>query len=129
MTILYYEPLLQEDINWGTGLATKRNPGGGVLVGHQVGLQSFSVGQSYIEVTWDPPSVLSLSVATTTVAVPGAVAQDMVLASFSVALGGLLMFAQVTASNVVTVTIFNPTGAAINIGSGLLRVIVLRAGD
>jgi hypothetical protein len=128
MAVLYYELVTESDINWGTGIVTKRNPGGGVLAARQVSIRSLGVGQEFTEVVWDPPSVLSLAVATLSVTVPGAAIQDFVLIAFSVPLAGLLMFAQVIAPNTVLVTVSNPTGLTVDLPSGTLRILVLRAG-
>jgi hypothetical protein len=70
---------------------------------------------------YDPPSIAAGGVATTTVTVTGAALGDYAEASFSLALGGLIIFAAVSAANTVTVTFYNPTGAPIDLGSGVLR--------
>jgi hypothetical protein len=123
----YYEKLFQEDVNFGVGVGTKRNPGGGQLTGTEIGIHSMAVGQAQVSGTWDPPSVNSLGTTTTMVTVPGASLGDKVMVSFSLSLGGLMMFAEVTATNTVTVTLFNPTTAAIDLGSGTLSVLVLKS--
>lgn len=127
MTINYYELLATEDLNVGVGVGTKRNPGGGSLVATQVGIHSLALGQAAVSVTYDPPSINSLGRTTTTVTVQGASLGDFVQASFSLPLGGLLMFAEVTVANTVTVTLFNLTTAAIDVASGTLRVLVLKS--
>jgi len=123
----YYEKLLQEDLNVGVGLDTKRNPGGGSLSGTQVGLHSFSVGQVKVTTTWNPSSVNSLGTTTTTVTVQGAAVGNFAWASFSLSLGGLLISAEVTAANTVTVTLFNPTTAAVDLASGTLAILVFQS--
>ena len=70
---------------------------------------------------YDPPSIAAGGVATTTVTVTGANLGDYAEASFSLALGGLITFAAVSAANTVTVTFYNTTGAPIDLGSGVLR--------
>lgn len=70
---------------------------------------------------YDPPSIAAGGVATTTVTVTGAALGDYAEASFSLALGGLIIFAAVSAANTVTVTFYNPTVAPIDLGSGVLR--------
>ena len=58
----------------------------------------------------------------TTVTLTGAVLGDIVVAAFSLALGGLRMVAEVTAADTVTVTLINTTAAAIDLASGTLKV-------
>lgn len=77
--------------------------------------------------TWDPPSVPAQSggipgSTSTTVTATGVVMGDTVAASFSLALGGLRLVAEVTAPDTVTCTLINHTAAAIDIASGTLRV-------
>ena len=126
-TVNYYELLTQEDLNIGVGVGTKRNPGGGSLVATQVGIHSLAVGQLAVSSSYDPPVINSLGTTTTTVTVQGATLGDFVFASFSLSLGGLLMFAEVSAANTVTVMLFNPTTAAINVASGTIRVLVMKS--
>lgn len=74
---------------------------------------------------YNPPSVAAGAITATTINVVGAVLGDFAKASFSIALGGLLLVsAEVTAAGIVTVTFWNPTGAPIDIGSGTLRCTV-----
>jgi hypothetical protein len=126
-TVNYYELLAQEDLNVGVGVTTKRNPAGGSLVATQVGIHSLAVGQIAISQTWDPTSVGSLAVVSTTVTVSGAALGDFVIASFSLDLAGLLLFVYVSATNTVTVSLFNPTTVAIDLSSGALKVLVLKS--
>lgn len=123
----YYDLLLQEDLNAGVGTAQKRNPAGGLLTGTQVGIHSLGVGQASVSQTWDPGSVTSLGTVTTTVTVTGASLGDYVETSFSLSRQGLLISGEVTAANTVTVTLFNPTTAAVDLGSGTLKVLVLKS--
>ena len=123
----YYETAKQEDVDWGVGTTTKRNPGGGTLAATQIGIHSMGVGQGAVSVTYDPPSLISLGIITTTVTVSGAALGDFVNVSFSLPLSGLLMFAEVTASNTITVTFFNPTTLPIDVSSGTLKVLVLKS--
>jgi hypothetical protein len=53
----YYETIKQQDIDWGTSTATKRNPGGGSLTGNQVNIASMGVAQAATTATWDPGSI------------------------------------------------------------------------
>lgn len=76
--------------------------------------------------TYDPPSIGDAAQATTTVTVTGAVLGDFCLApSFSLDTGGLVLSGQVTASDTVTVTMRNDTGAPIDLDSGTLAAAVL----
>lgn len=77
--------------------------------------------------TWDPPSVAAQSAGvpgstSTTVTATGVVLGDTVVASFSLALSGLRLVAEVTAADTVTCTLYNHTAGAIDLGSGTLRV-------
>lgn len=77
--------------------------------------------------TWDPPSVAAQAAGipgttATTVTLNGAVVGDLVVAAFSLALGGLRLVAEVTAADTVTVTLINTTASAIDLASGTLRV-------
>lgn len=75
-------------------------------------------------VTYDPPSVAGGASTTTTVTLTGAVVGDAVDAGFSNSLQGMVLSAHVSAANTVTVVLFNPTGSAIDLSSGTLRVTV-----
>lgn len=72
--------------------------------------------------TYDPPNITAGSVATTTVTVTGANVGDYAEASLNVSTGGLIISAAITSANTATVSFFNPTGSAINLGS--LTVLV-----
>jgi hypothetical protein len=61
----------------------------------------------------------------TTVTVPGAKLGDFALASFSLDVADLVLDANVTAANTVTVVVANNTGGTIDLGSGTLRVKVI----
>ena len=76
--------------------------------------------------TWDPASVGAGSSVSTTVSVVGAALGDHVVPSFSLSLSGLVLTAYVSATDVVTVVLSNPTAGAINLSSGTLRVRVLQ---
>ena len=127
MSTAYYETIKQQDIDWGTSTATKRNPGGGTLTGNQVGVHSMGVGQAATTTTWDPGSIASGAEEAKEVTVTGAALGDFVLFSFSLDVADLTFTAAVTATNTVTAQFSNLTGSAVDLGSGTLRVLVLKS--
>jgi len=75
--------------------------------------------------TWDPGSIADGAIATTTVAVAGAAVGDTVGVGFSLAVpAGAFLSGSVTAVGVVTITLFNKTGAPLDLASGTLRADV-----
>lgn len=71
--------------------------------------------------THDWASIAAGAAATTTVTVTGAAVGDYAEWSMSIALGGLVPFnAFVSAGNTVTVGLYNPTGAPIDLASGTI---------
>jgi hypothetical protein len=76
--------------------------------------------------TWDPPSVANGASTATTISVPSAALGDTVNASFSVALGGLALVAQVSATDTVEVRLINNSGGAADLASGTVRVQVFK---
>jgi hypothetical protein len=76
--------------------------------------------------TWDPPSVANGASTATTIAVPGASLGNTVNASFSLALGGLVLAAQVGATDTVEVRLINNSGGAVDLASGTVRVQVFK---
>jgi hypothetical protein len=74
--------------------------------------------------TYDPPSLLTLTGATTTVTVTGAVLGDFALASFSLTLQGITVTAYVSASDTVSVRFQNDTTGTIDLASGTLKARV-----
>lgn len=127
MATHYYERLVGEDIDTGTGTVTKRNPGGGSLVGTQVGLHTFAVNGVMSQSTWDPGSVANGGTVTTTVTVTGANLGDFALASFGVSLQGMQLTASVSATNTVQLVLSNLTGASIDLVSSTLSVLVFKS--
>jgi hypothetical protein len=128
MSIAYYERLVQEDLNVGTSITSKRNPGGGTLAATQVGLHTFGVGQAATTATWAPGVVANGSQVSTTVTVPGAAVGDFVLVSHDKILtSALILSAHVSASDTVTVVIANLSGAVPTVASGALKVLVLKS--
>lgn len=127
MSTAYYERLVGEDIDTGAGLVTKRNPGGGSLVGTQVGLHTFAVNAVQTTATWNPASVANGGIVSTTVTVAGANLSDYAIVSFSLSLQGMEMTASVSATNTVTVVLSNLTGASVDLASGTLSVLVFKS--
>jgi hypothetical protein len=123
----YYDKALQENLNIGVSTGTRRSPAGGTLTGTQIGIHSFAVGQAQVTATWDPGSVAAGSSTSTTVTVPGAAMLDFVRVAFSLDLQGMDIGGYVSAPNTVTVLLSNLTGAAIDLGSGTLAVLVERS--
>jgi len=121
----YYERVVQEDISTGTGTTTIRNPGGGTLTGTQVGIHTFAVTQLKTTSSWTPGTVTTY--ATKDVTVTGAALGDFALASFSLDVQDLVLSCAVTAANTVTVTLANNTGAAVNLASGTVAVLVFKS--
>lgn len=78
--------------------------------------------------TYDPPSLADGAGASTTVTVTGAVLGDLAMASFSLSTQGILVTANVTAADTVTVRFQNETTGVIDLLSGTLRAAVIRAG-
>ncbi len=75
--------------------------------------------------TWDPASTLDAAMTSTTLTVTGAAIGDTVAVGFSVAVpAGALLVGAVTATNTVTVTLFNKTGSTLDLASGTLRADV-----
>jgi len=78
-------------------------------------------------VTWNPSSVADGAVTSTTLTVTGASIGDQVSVGFEQAVpAGAFMVGSVTATNTVTVTLFNKTGAPLDLGSGTLRATVIK---
>lgn len=76
--------------------------------------------------TWDPASCAAGVSVETTVTVTGAALGDYAIASFSLNTSSLLINARVTATNTVTVSLFNPTGSAVDLASGTVRARVFK---
>ena len=124
------ETAMAQDLDLGVGAVTKTHQSGGVLHGHGISLSTLSTkgasGESETA-TWDPAGIDSGRSVTTTVTVQGAALGDLVVASFSLDLQGLIMTAYVSSANTVTVVLANLTATAgLNIGSGTLKVLVFK---
>lgn len=76
--------------------------------------------------TFDPPNLGPGAVSTTTLAVFNALVGEPVQVYFTVPLQGVIFNAWVSSPGVVTIQAFNPTGAAIDLASGSVGVIVSR---
>jgi hypothetical protein len=75
--------------------------------------------------TFDWGSIADGAMASTTVTLTGVDRGNTALATMSVAIpAGAILSAQVTDVDTVTVTLFNKTGAALDLASGTLRVDV-----
>lgn len=74
--------------------------------------------------TWNPPSVLAASSASTTVSVAGAAVGNFVQVSFSQDLQGMTLDGYVSAADTVTVVLSNLTALPIDLASGTVRVRV-----
>lgn len=73
-------------------------------------------------VTWDPADTATGAYTSTTLTINGAAIGDTVAVGFSQAVpAGALLVGAVTASNTVTVTLFNNTGGNVDLASGTLR--------
>lgn len=99
---------------------TLRGGVGGIKLGGGAGISKhLSATQS-----WDPPSIIGGSYATTTISVSDAAVGETVVSAFSQNAPGAILTAAVTSSGVVTVTLFNATFGSINLSQGTLRVDV-----
>jgi hypothetical protein len=78
------------------------------------------------EAGWDPPAIAAGGTATINVTVNGARPGDFVQASFTLATV-LPFIAQVGASDTVTVRVWNPTAAAVDLNPGTVRVRVVKS--
>ncbi len=126
MTTAYYEKLVTEDMNVGTGTLPTKNPNGGQITGTQIGLHSFAVTQAKGTTTWDPSSISNGAEEAKEITVTGAALGDFAQASFSLDVADLQLDAQVTAANTVTATLSNNTGASVDLASGTLSVLVFK---
>lgn len=79
------------------------------------------------EQAWDPASIAAGASAQVNVSVPGARPGDFAQAAFSLSTSGAVFLAQIGAQDVVTVTAWNRTGAALDLNGGTVRVRVVKA--
>lgn len=75
--------------------------------------------------TWDPGSISDGAEAATTVTVPGAKLGDFALASLEEDVSDLVLDANVTGANTVSVVLANNTGGSVDLDSSTLRVKVV----
>jgi len=120
-----FQPLVQEDLNVGTGTTWITAPQGGELFSTQVGLHSVARGQRAYEATWAPGAIAAGSKASTTLTVPDAESGDFVVVSHSKVLtSDLRISGHVSADDTVKVVVHNPTAASVTVASGTVRVLV-----
>jgi hypothetical protein len=74
-----------------------------------------------------PGSIAAGGTTTTTISVNNALVGEPVQAFYSLPLQGLILTGWVSSSGTVTVQFYNPTGGAINPGSGSVSAIVSRS--
>lgn len=74
--------------------------------------------------TWDPPSLATATQQSTSFTLSGANLGNAAQVSFTNALSGTRMWAEVTAANTITVYHRNDTGGTVDLASGTLRVYV-----
>jgi hypothetical protein len=79
------------------------------------------------ETAWDPPSIAAGGSAQLNVALAGAHPGDFAQAAFSLSTSGVVFLAQIGAQDLVTVTAWNRTAAAVDLGAGTVRVRVTKA--
>jgi hypothetical protein len=80
-----------------------------------------------VSATLDTASVGISGTTTDTVTVPGVALGDLVIGfSTFVSQAGLLRSAYVSAANTVTIATFNPTGAAVDLASTTIDLIIVR---
>ncbi|MGG5812465.1 phage tail fiber protein [Falsiroseomonas sp. CW058] len=85
------------------------------------------VREMVAEAAWDPPSIAAGGSAQLNVSLPGARPGDFAQAAFSLSTSGVVFLAQIGAQDVVTVTAWNRSGAAVDLGGGTVRVRVVKA--
>lgn len=114
--------LYVKDNGSGKTLLVAQFPTGNVITVAEEGAGSNLTGS----VTYDPASIADGTNVSTTVTVTGAVLGDTVIASFSNSLQGVILNAFVSGANTVTCYFHNETGAAVDLASGTLKVVVMR---
>jgi hypothetical protein len=79
------------------------------------------------ELAWDPPSIVAGGTVQLNVPCTGARPGDFVQAAFSLSTSGVVFLAQVGAQDVITVTAWNRTAAAVDLNPGTVRVRVVKS--
>ena len=79
------------------------------------------------ELAWDPPSIAAGATTQLSVPLAGARPGDFVQAAFTLATSGIVFLAQIGAQDVVTVTAWNRSGAAVDLGAGTVRVRLVKS--
>jgi hypothetical protein len=79
------------------------------------------------ELAWDPPSIAAGGSAQLNVPLSGARPGDFAQAAFSLSTSGAVFLAQIGAQDVVTVTAWNRSGGALDLGAGTVRVRLVKA--
>lgn len=87
--------------------------------------QSLFDGVICVKATLDPASLADGVGETDTVAVPGALLGDFVLASLGVDVAGITVTAYVSAANVVSYRIQNESGGVLDLASNTIKILVL----
>lgn len=107
-----------------TGLPAASRP----IVVDSAGNMSYGSRELRGTATWDPPSIASGAKTTTTVTVTGAAVGDPAYAGFSTAIpAGITISAHVTATDTVTITLFNIDAGATDLASGTVTAVVLKS--
>ena len=93
------------------------------------GLPDLRIGvrELVAEQAWDPASIAAGGSAQINVPLVGARPGDFAQAAFSLATSGVVFLAQIGAQDVVTVTAWNRSGAAVDLNAGTVRVRVVKA--
>jgi hypothetical protein len=79
------------------------------------------------EQPWDPASIAAGGSVQTNVTVSGARPGDFVQAAYSLSTSGVVFLAQIGAQDMVTVTAWNRSGGAVDLGAGIVRVRVTKS--
>ncbi len=107
-----------------------------VSVGGHEGKQLIAYQGHTFTVAWDPPSIAANTSASTTLQIEGVSLEYLkgrnLRVRFDQGLGQIIATAAATSTNAggdlttVTITFFNPTGAAIDLASGIVSVTIMR---
>jgi len=79
------------------------------------------------DLAWDPPSIAAGGTVQLNVPLSGARPGDFVQAAFTLSTSGIVFLAQIGAQDVVTVTAWNRSGAAVDLGAGTVRVRLVKS--